>query len=104
MRPGVFSALISNGTSTSRPAPDARAIELVKLGKAAIASAPRQNAAAKIEKLLFLCEKFITCLVHFVLFVRIPIVHLRLAARHPLSQPHGRRLRGSRTPHRLRGP
>ena len=75
-RPGVFSAAISNGTSTSRPAPEARAIELVNAGNAAIASAATPNAVARIEKLLFLFEKFIKCLIDCVLFVRVSVVQL----------------------------
>src|SRR5208283_3892098 len=101
-RPGAFSALISNGTSTSRPAPDARAIELVKPGIAATIRAATPNPAARIEKLLFLFEKFIKRLVDNVFFVRIAVVQLGLATRHPLRQPDRRGLLGIRNPHRLR--
>src|SRR5208282_2618318 len=75
-RPDAFSALISNGTSTSRPGPDARAIELVKPGIAAITRAAKLNAVTKTEKLLFLLEKFIKRLVDNVFFVWIPVVQL----------------------------
>jgi hypothetical protein len=76
-RPGAFSALISNGTSTSRPLPAALAIELVTLGNAAIVRAATLNAVAnteETEKLLFLFEKFIKCLVDNVFFVWIPVI------------------------------
>src|SRR5208283_3357340 len=106
-RPGAFSAWISNGTSTSRPFPSALAIELVTLGSAAIVIAATPSAVAnteKTEKLLFLFEKFIECLVDNVFFLRIPVVQLGLAARDPLCQPDRRGLLGTRNPHRLRDP
>src|SRR5208283_6122307 len=101
-RPGAFSALISNVTSTSSPAPDARAIELVKLGIAAIDSIATLNAMPSLEEnLFFLFEKFIKRLVDNVFFVWIPVVQIGLAARHPLGQPHRRGFLGIRNHHRL---
>src|SRR6202046_3359052 len=59
----------------------------------------------KIEKdIFFLFEKFIKRLVDNVFFVRIPVVQVGLAARHPLRQPNRRGLLGIRNPHRLRDP
>ena len=55
----------------------ALAIELVTLGNAAIVRAATLNAMAeteKTEKLLFLFEKFIECLVDNVFFVWIPVI------------------------------
>src|SRR5579864_1253291 len=98
--PGVLSALISNGTSTSRPLPAARAIELGTPGIATIAKSAtptaKRNEVGESKKLLFLFEKFIKCLIDYVLFVRIPIVEFRLAPRDPFGQPDRRRLFGIR--------
>src|ERR1700719_4479473 len=100
--PGVFSALISNGTSTSRPLPAARAIELVTVGNTLIARRATPSAVANTEKSFFLFEKFIKCLVDYVLFVRIPVVEFRLAPRDPFGQSDRRSLFGIRNPHRFR--
>src|SRR5713101_5671328 len=107
-RPGVLSALISNGTSTSRPLPAALAIELVMPGIETIARratpTAKRNAVGDSEKLLFLFEKFIKCLVDYVLFVRIPVVEFGLAPRDPFGESNRRSLRGIRNPHRFGHP
>ena len=64
----------------------------------------REKLETNNEKLLFLFEKFIKCLVDYVLFVRIPVVEFGLAPRNPFGESDRRGLHGIRNPHRSRHP